>query len=143
MAYYQSALDNINNASTSEYYVAPASSTMDCPMLQKNQKTLTDQVKLWQDRYDSGNAKEKNNIQYIIATQKAKLTDYNNLVAAICQPATVPGQTPVTNVTAPPAGVADPLASAIVNTNTSPNQQPPLNNTNTNSNYYKKIYQLC
>ncbi len=80
MANYEASLAHINDAATSEYYVPPAGDAMSLETLQKNQQTLIAQIKLWNDRYNSGNSTERANITKILAIQNKKLSGYNTLI---------------------------------------------------------------
>lgn len=72
---YSSALADILNPS-SGYYVADAEPGMGCDLLQMNYKLLVEQLQMWNDRFNSGNDKERANIEQIIGIQQAKAESY-------------------------------------------------------------------
>ena len=84
MANYESAWSNINNAGVSEYYVTPYEAWFSCDIINQNIDTLKKQIATWNERYASGNSKEKNNITKILDVQNGKLQAYDNAASSRC-----------------------------------------------------------
>ena len=82
--YYEVSLQSaINN--TYEFYVAPASNTMDCATLTMNQQTLQSMVLDWQSKAAaSSNSTEINNANSIVQILQGRLDEYDRLLVLNC-----------------------------------------------------------
>jgi len=82
--YYEVSLQSaINN--TYEFYVAPASSTMDCGTLTTNQQQLQSMVLEWQAKaMQSSISTEINNANSIVQILQGRLDEYDRLIALNC-----------------------------------------------------------